>query len=99
MGLTGDEGVLIPQANVRNLMLSDKVRDAIGAGRFHIYPVTTINEGISLLTGKAAGEKGPDGVYPEGTVNRMVEDRLAYLAEKAREARKKEKDENKKSAL
>jgi lon-related putative ATP-dependent protease len=90
LGLKGDETVLIPKANVPNLMLGPEVREAIAAGKFHIIPVTCIDEGISILTGMPAGEMGPDGTYPEGTVNRMVVDRLALLAEKAREmARRK----------
>jgi lon-related putative ATP-dependent protease len=92
-GLNGDETVLIPRANVPNLMLSPEVRQAVEAGRFHIIPVTTVDEGIALLTGIPAGDLGEDGLYPEGTINRMVVDRLALLAEKAREAaRKKEKE-------
>jgi lon-related putative ATP-dependent protease len=92
LGLKGDETVLIPQSNVSNLMLSPKVQQAIAAGRFHIIPVTVIDEGISLLTGIPAGEPDADGTYPEGSVNRMVVDRLALLAEKAKEAaRKKDK--------
>jgi len=93
LGLKGDETVLIPKANVPNLMLGPDVRDAVAAGNFHIIPVTTIDEGISILTGMPAGDLGEDGIYPEGTVNRKVIDRLALLAEKAREAgRKKDKD-------
>ncbi len=91
LGLEGDETVLIPRSNVANLMLGPGVRAAVADGKFHIIPVTTIDEGISLLTGIAAGELGEDGLYPEGTINRMVVDRLALLAEKAREARKKGK--------
>ena len=91
-GLTGDEGVLIPETNVRNLMLRQEVRDAIAAGTFHIYPVRTIDEGISILTGVEAGVADDDGVYPQGTVNRLVADRLAYLQQKAKEAANKEKD-------
>jgi len=93
LGLKGDETVLIPRSNVRNLMLNPKVCDAMAAGRFHVIPVTTIDEGISILTGTPAGDLSEDGTYPEGTVNRKVIDRLALLAEKAREAaRKKGKD-------
>jgi lon-related putative ATP-dependent protease len=91
-GLKGDEGVLIPETNVRNLMLKQEVRDAIAAGTFHLYPVRTIDEGISLLTGVEAGVADADGVYPEGTVNRLVADRLAYLQQKAKEAANKDKD-------
>ena len=58
-------------------------------GRFHIYPVTTIDEGISILTGVAAGRLGANGTYPPGTVNALVTQRLALLTEKAREAIRK----------
>lgn len=83
-GLTGSEGVLIPRTNVRNLMLNEEVREAMAAGDFHIYPVSTIDEGISILTGVEAGEPGTRVPYPKGTVNRLVADRLAELAEKRR---------------
>jgi predicted ATP-dependent protease len=83
-GLTGDQGVLIPATNVRNLMLRADVRAAIDAGRFHIHPVRTIDEGIQILTGVEAGRPRA-GTYPPGTVNRLVYDRITELAEKARE--------------
>jgi predicted ATP-dependent protease len=86
-GLRGDEGVLIPRANIPNLMLRSEVRDAIAAGTFHIYPISTIDEGIALLTGTPAGEADEQGIYPEGTVNRRVADRLADLTAKARALR------------
>ena len=89
LGAHGDEGVVIPKANVRNLMLNEKVREAVTKGRFHIYPVTTIDEGISILTGVAAGRLGANGTYPPGTVNALVTQRLALLTEKAREAIRK----------
>jgi lon-related putative ATP-dependent protease len=93
LGLKGDEGVLIPKANVRNLMLSDRVRDAVGKGRFHIFPISTIDEGITVLTGTSAGTLSAKGVYPKGSINRLIIDRLAVLTEKARDAgRKKDKD-------
>jgi lon-related putative ATP-dependent protease len=79
-GLTGTQGVLIPQANVQHLMLRKDVIDACAAGRFAVYPVATINEGITLLTGVAAGERGADGAYPAGSVNRRIEDRLRAFA-------------------
>jgi lon-related putative ATP-dependent protease len=95
LGLKGDEGVLIPKANVRNLMLSDRVRDAVGKGRFHIFPISTIDEGITVLTGTPAGTLGAKGVYPKGSINRLIVDRLAVLTEKARDAgRKKDKDDS-----
>ena len=81
-GLTGDQGVLIPRANVKHLMLRQDVVDAVAAKRFAIYPIATIDEGIEVLTGMPAGRPDGKGRYPEGTVNRMVADRLAELAEK-----------------
>ena len=83
-GLTGDQGVLLPSSNVQHLMLRGDVVEAVAAGRFHIYPVESIDQGIELLTGLEAGERGADGEYPEGSVNRRVEDRLRRLAETAR---------------
>ncbi len=84
-GLTGDQGVLIPATNVKNLMLHRRVVDAARDGKFHIYPVETIEQGIEILTGMPAGQRGPDGDFPEGSLNRLVEARLAELAEKRRE--------------
>jgi len=86
LGLRGDEGVIIPRANVRSLMLNERVRRAIAKGRFHIYPISTVDEGMTLLTGIPAGSLRRDGTYPPGSINRRVTDRLAVLAERAREA-------------
>src|SRR3972149_286067 len=83
-GLTGEQGVLIPASNVRNLMLREDVVEAVAAGQFHVYPVRTIDEGIALLTGREAGERGPDGTFPEGSVNALVQGRLREMAERAR---------------
>jgi predicted ATP-dependent protease len=79
-GLTGSQGVLIPQANVQHLMLRRDVVEACGAGRFAIYPIAAIEQGIALLTGHPAGERDQDGRYPAGSVNRLVEDRLRSFA-------------------
>ncbi len=83
-GLTGSQGVLIPAANVRHLMLRHDVVEAVSEGRFHVYPVESVDEGIALLTGRPAGERQKDGTYPEGSVNRAVDDRLRTLAEAGR---------------
>ncbi|OGA03397.1 MAG: ATP-dependent protease [Betaproteobacteria bacterium RIFCSPLOWO2_02_FULL_62_17] len=83
-GLSGDQGVLIPASNEKHLMLKDEVVEAVAAGRFHIYPVASIDEGIALLTGMAAGAPGGDGRFPEGSVNNMVEQRLLKYAERSR---------------
>lgn len=75
-GLTGDQGVMIPHQNVKNLMLDDEVIQAVAEGKFHIYPVKTIEEGIEILTGMSAGTMGEDGSYPEGTLYHRVEQKL-----------------------
>ncbi|HSM42077.1 MAG TPA: ATP-binding protein [Afifellaceae bacterium] len=83
-GLTGSQGVLIPAANVKHLMLRADVVEAASDGKFHVYPVGTIDEGIALLTGRPAGERGPDGGFPPDTINGMVDARLRLYAEKRR---------------
>ena len=75
---------MIPASNVQHLMLRHDVVEAVRAGRFHIHAVATIDEGIALLTGMAAGERGADGKFAEGTINARVEARLAGFAESAR---------------
>jgi len=85
--LTGRQGVIIPQSNVRNLMLSQEVVDSVRAGRFHVWSARTVDEGIELLTGMPAGERGADGRFPEVTLHARVEERLerwARLADKER---------------
>lgn len=82
-GLTGDQGVLIPQANVDHLMLRKDVVEACRAGRFRIYAVATIDEGIAILTGVPAGEADASGEFPIGSVNRAVAGRLAAFQRSA----------------
>jgi predicted ATP-dependent protease len=81
-GLTGSQGVLIPESNVENLMLKDEVLEAVRLGKFHIYPVETIDQGIEILTGVPAGARQPDGGFEAGSVNARVDLRLRELAEK-----------------
>lgn len=81
VGLTGKQGVLIPENNLRNLMLKEEVLDAVGQGRFHVWAVRTVDEGIEVLTGVAAGGRGPEGSFPEGSVNFRVDRRLKEMAE------------------
>ncbi len=90
-GLTGDQGVLVPAANLPNLVLRDDVVEAVRKGQFHVYAVRTIDEGLELLTGLPAGELRPDGTYPEGTVNYLVDKKLQRYAELARELGRRER--------
>jgi lon-related putative ATP-dependent protease len=83
-GLTGEQGVLIPKSNLRNLMLRRDVIGAVREGRFHIYAVENIDEGIEVLTGVAAGERDQEGRYPDSSVNGLVEKRLVEYARKLR---------------
>lgn len=82
-GLTGDQGVLIPYQNIKNLNLSDEVIQAVKDGNFHVYPVKTVDEGIEILTGVPAGRKNKDGKYPAGTVNYLVDEKLDKYAKAA----------------
>jgi lon-related putative ATP-dependent protease len=81
-GLTGQQGVLIPDSNVQNLMLKEEVVDAVKIGKFNVYSVKTIDEGIEVLTGTKAGQRRPDGTYEKGTVNYLVDKQLREMAEK-----------------
>ncbi len=80
IGITGDQGVLIPRQNVGNLMLREDVVEAVKAGRFHVYAVETIDQGIEILTGVPMGERDEKGKYPEGAINYRVERRLREFA-------------------
>ncbi|MGI9475538.1 MAG: Lon protease family protein [Hyphomicrobiaceae bacterium] len=83
-GLTGEQGVLIPQGNVQHLMLRPEIVTAVENNLFNIYSVATINQGIEILTGVTAGERGADGDFPAGSINRMVEDKLRTFAWRAK---------------
>lgn len=84
-GLTGKQGVMIPHLNIDDLMLRKDVVQAVREGKFHIYPVKTIDEGIEILTGVEAGERMPDGRFKEGTVNDLVDRKLQELGKKIKE--------------
>lgn len=83
--LTGEQGVLIPASNIKNLMLRRDVIEAVEQGKFHVYPVETIDEGIELLTGVEAGEPDTEGNYPENSINDKVHRRLEDFAEKQKQ--------------
>jgi lon-related putative ATP-dependent protease len=98
-GLNGTQGVLIPESNAQNLVLKQEVVDAAKAGKFHIYPVKTIDQGIEMLTGAKAGTRHKDGTFDEGTINYRVNKRLRTMANELREfpetgARRKKKEES-----
>ena len=80
-GMTGGQGVIIPQSNAMNLMLREDVVEAVKSNQFHVWAVKTIDEGIEILTGVPAGERGADGDFPEGSVNNLAEQRLQEFAE------------------
>ncbi len=92
-GLDGSHGVVIPRANLRHLQLHRRVREAVAAGRFHVWAVDRVDEAIELFTGLPAGTRGPDGHYPEGSFHRRVEERLRAFAEARRRFGGGERDE------
>jgi lon-related putative ATP-dependent protease len=79
-GLTGDQGVLIPAANVKHLMLNQKVRNAVAEGKFNIFAISNIEQGIELLTGIQMGEPDQGGVYPPDTISGKIQQRIEKLA-------------------
>ena len=93
-GLTGKQGIVMPKKNVTDLMLKKEVVEAVEKGQFHIYPITTIEEGVEILTGMRAGKRLKSGVYPKDTLFRRVDDRLREFAEKARDFVKEKTDNN-----
>jgi lon-related putative ATP-dependent protease len=105
-GLDGSHGVIIPQRNLKNLMIKKDVTDAVKEGKFSIYSIDRMEEGMEILTGMPPGELQPDGTYPEGTINNLVAKRLEEISEamkvkkeeeraEALKAKEKEEEENK----
>ncbi|HEY78614.1 MAG TPA: AAA family ATPase [Dehalococcoidia bacterium] len=94
-GLTGDQGVLIPNQNLRNLMLREEVVEAVRKGQFHIYSARNIDEGVEILTDVPAGERQKDGTYPEDTINYLVDKKLKEMAERLKGFYAEEKKEGK----
>ncbi len=88
-GLTGEQGVIIPSANIKHLMLKDEVVEAVGKGQFHIWAIDTVEEGLKILTGIPAGERDSKGKFPRDTIYYRVEQRLIELARTAEKFRKK----------
>jgi predicted ATP-dependent protease len=94
-GLSGDQGVLMPHQNLRNLMLREEVVEAVASGQFHVYAANTIDEGIEVLTDIPAGEKRKDGTYPEGNINFLVDKQLKEMADRLKDFYAEEKKEGK----
>ena len=82
-GFNGEQGVIIPKQNVRNLHLSDEIIDAVKKGKFHVYSVSTIDEGIEILTGVPAGQKDKNGKFPLGTINYLAQEKLKKFAKQS----------------
>jgi lon-related putative ATP-dependent protease len=93
-GLTGEQGVLIPASNVQHLMLKEEVVEAVREGKFHVWSVETVDEGIEILTGVKAGVRKEDGTFEEDSVNGRVDKRLRELAESMRDFAKEGKSED-----
>jgi predicted ATP-dependent protease len=79
-GLTGEQGVIVPASNLGHLMLADEVVEAVRAGRFNVWAVEHVDQGIEILTGRQAGDRGADGTYPEASINHLVARRLETYA-------------------
>jgi len=94
-GLNGSQGVIIPAKNVENLMLKQEVVESVKEGRFHIWPISTMEDGVEILTGMKAGALSPDGSYPKRTLFRKVDERLLELAEVVRKFGKEEEGKRK----
>jgi predicted ATP-dependent protease len=84
-GLSGTQGVMMPESNVEDLMLREDILDAVAAGKFHIWPVAKIEQGIEILTGHAAGQKKTDGKFEEGTVFALMDERMRDMARTLKE--------------
>lgn len=93
-GLTGEQGVILPATNVAHLILRDDVVDAVDKKQFFLYPINTVDDAISLLTGFPAGERNSEGEFPEGSVNHKVEQRLLEMAELKHEDQHKDEYEH-----
>lgn len=94
-GLNGEQGVIIPAANIRHLMLKKSVRDAIEAKQFHLYGVDTVDDALELLTGLQAGRRGEEGVFAKDSFNGLVEERLYSFARDLQAFKHEDEEEEK----
>jgi lon-related putative ATP-dependent protease len=95
-GLSGTQGVIIPRRNVKNLMLKNDLVEAVREGKFTIYPIDRVEEGIELLANIPAGDLREDGTYPEGTINHLIVKRLTEITEAVKEKKEEEKEKKEK---
>jgi lon-related putative ATP-dependent protease len=95
-GLDGTHGVIIPRRNVKNLMIKKDLVDAVREGKFTIYPIDRVEEGLEILTGIPAGALKEDGIYPEGSINYLVVKRLTEISEAVKEKKEEEKEKEEK---
>lgn len=86
-GLTGEHGVVMPIQNVQNLNLSDEIINSVKEGKFHIYAISTIDEGIEILTGVPAGKKNKEGKFPAGTIKYLAYEKLKRYSENSKESK------------
>jgi lon-related putative ATP-dependent protease len=98
IGLNGNHGVIIPERNIKHLMLKADIVEAVRNGEFSIYPIRKADEGLEIMTGMQIGEPGDDGTYPEGTINHLVVKRLTEISESMEKKKEKEKEEDKEEA-
>ncbi len=84
-GLTGTQGVMMPESNVEDLMLREDVLEAVAAGKFHVWPVAKVEQGIEILTGSAAGQKNGEGKFEPGTVFALMDERMSQMARTLKE--------------
>ncbi|MCL4500436.1 MAG: ATP-dependent protease, partial [Deltaproteobacteria bacterium] len=96
-GLDGTQGVIIPKANVQDLMLKKEVVDAVKDGQFHVWAMGTVDEALELMTGIPAGKRQADGTWEPGSINGKVDTKLRQLMELARELMKGLEEEGKKA--
>jgi lon-related putative ATP-dependent protease len=93
IGLDGSHGVIIPRRNVKNLMLKNEIVEAVKQGKFTVYPIEQVDEGLEIMTGMPVGELRDDGTYPEGTTNYLVVKRLTEISESMEKKKEKEKED------
>ncbi|MDA8240660.1 MAG: ATP-binding protein [Nitrospiraceae bacterium] len=94
-GLDGTHGVVIPGKNVKHLMIKQEVMDAVKEGKFSIYPIDRVEDGMEIFTGMPMGEMRDDGTYPEGTINYLVTKRLEEISQAIKEKKEESKDKDK----